>query len=110
MEFSPFAWEIESEQTAFLRTAREFGMRIVAAGPRLPYRRHHPGGSIWTPPPSRWNYPRFSPTAFGENLRLVKAIADLASRTAVPYGTMDAGVRSEDRRVPRSRSGVPGTK
>lgn len=33
MEFSPFALEIESEQTDFLRTARELGVKIVAYSP-----------------------------------------------------------------------------
>ena len=33
MEFSPFALEIESEQTNFLKTARELGVKIVAYSP-----------------------------------------------------------------------------
>ena len=33
MEFSPFALEIESEQTKFLKTARELGVKIVAYSP-----------------------------------------------------------------------------
>lgn len=33
MEFSPFALEIESEQTQFLKTARELGVKIVAYSP-----------------------------------------------------------------------------
>ena len=33
MEFSPFALEIESEQTDFLKTARELGVKIVAYSP-----------------------------------------------------------------------------
>jgi aryl-alcohol dehydrogenase-like predicted oxidoreductase len=33
MEYSPFALEIESEQTNFLKTARELGVKIVAYSP-----------------------------------------------------------------------------
>ena len=33
MEYSPFALEIESEQTNFLKTARELGVKIMAYSP-----------------------------------------------------------------------------
>jgi aryl-alcohol dehydrogenase-like predicted oxidoreductase len=90
MEYSPFALEIESEQTDFLRTARELGVKIVAYSPL--------GRGFLTntiksredldPSDSRFNHPRFSEQHFGDNLKLVSKIAELAKKKDVTTGQL----------------------
>ncbi|KAH8658015.1 aldo-keto reductase [Xylariales sp. PMI_506] len=80
MEFSPFALEIESEQTGFLEAARELGVKIVAYSP---LGRGFLTGTIrsrddFDDKDSRKNHPRFAAEHFAENLKLVDTIAELA--------------------------------
>nr|POE96893.1 aldo-keto reductase yakc [nadp(+)] [Quercus suber] len=80
MEFSPFALEIESEQTKFLQTARELGVKIVAYSP---LGRGFLTGAIQSrsdldPTDNRANHPRFSEEHFGDNLKLVQQLGDIA--------------------------------
>lgn len=80
MEFSPFALEIESEQTNFLATARELGVKIVAYSP---LGRGFLTGSIksrddFAPGDGRLNHPRFAPENFQDNLKLVETLASIA--------------------------------
>ncbi|EON96085.1 putative aldo keto reductase protein [Phaeoacremonium minimum UCRPA7] len=80
MEFSPFALEIESEQTNFLATARELGVKIVAYSP---LGRGFLTGTIksradFDEGDNRLNHPRFSEENFADNLRLVETLSALA--------------------------------
>jgi aryl-alcohol dehydrogenase-like predicted oxidoreductase len=80
MEFSPFALEIESEQTNFLTTARELGVKIVAYAP---LGRGFLTGSItsrsdFDEGDNRLSHPRFAEENFEGNLRLVQSLAQIA--------------------------------
>lgn len=82
MEYSPFALEIESEQTDFLRTARELGVKIIAYSPlgrgfltnSIKSRDDFDEGD------NRLNHPRFSEEHFPENMKLVQVLADIAEK------------------------------
>lgn len=90
MEFSPFALEIESEQTQFLATARELGVKIVAYSPL--------GRGFLTNTiksrdgieanDSRANHPRFSAEHFGDNLKLVETLAAMAEKKGLTSGQL----------------------
>lgn len=90
MEFSPFALEIESEQTEFLRTARELGVKIVAYSPigrgfltnTIKSRKDFDEGD------NRLNHPRFSEDHFEENLKLVQTLADIAEKKGCSAGQL----------------------
>lgn len=90
MEFSPFALEIESEQTKFLETARELGVKIVAYSPlgrgfltnTIKHRADFDEGD------NRLNHPRFSEEHFGENLKLVQTLADIAEKKGCSPGQL----------------------
>jgi aryl-alcohol dehydrogenase-like predicted oxidoreductase len=80
MEFSPFALEIESEQTQFLATARELGVKIVA---NAPLGRGFSTGSIrsrddFDEGDNRLNHHRLTEENFGDNLKLVEILAGIA--------------------------------
>jgi aryl-alcohol dehydrogenase-like predicted oxidoreductase len=80
LEYSPFALEIESDQTDLLKTARELGVKIVAYSP---LGRGFLTGAIqsrddFDDTDNRKNHPRFSVEHFGENLKLVNALKKLA--------------------------------
>lgn len=80
MEFSPFALEIESEQTNFLKTARELNVKIVAYSP---LGRGFLTGAIKSlddldESDNRKIQPRFSAKNFGANLALVDKLSELA--------------------------------
>lgn len=85
MEFSPFALEIESEQTEFLKTARELGVKIVAYSPlgrgfltgTMKSRDDLHDGD------NRKNHPRFSEENFGGNLKLVERLGEMAKKKGV---------------------------
>ncbi|KAK0365769.1 hypothetical protein LTS16_021307 [Friedmanniomyces endolithicus] len=82
MEFSPFALEIESEQTEFLKTARELGVKIVAYSP---LGRGFLTGTIQSrddldPSDNRVNHPRFAEGHFQENLKLVNTLSEVARK------------------------------
>jgi aryl-alcohol dehydrogenase-like predicted oxidoreductase len=79
MEFSPFALEIESTQTDFLKTARELDVKIVAYSP---LGRGFLTGAIKTRDDvdvlRRKMVPRFFEENFSHNLKLVEAMAFMA--------------------------------
>lgn len=90
MEYSPFALEIESSQTDFLRTARELGVKIVAYSP---LGRGFLTNSIQSradldPSDNRFNHPRFSEEHFNDNLKLVQILADLANKKGCTPGQL----------------------
>ena len=90
MEFSPFALEIESSQTDFLNTARELGVKIIAYSPlgrgfltnAIQSRADFDEGD------NRLNHPRFSEEHFGENMKLVKTLADIAEKKGCTPGQL----------------------
>lgn len=90
MEFSPFALEIESEQTKFLETARELGVKIIAYSPlgrgfltnSIKNRADLDEGD------NRLNHPRFSDEHFGENLKLVQTLAEIAEKKGCTPGQL----------------------
>lgn len=91
MEFSPFALEIESEQTDFLRTARELGVKIVAYAPLGK-------GFLTGAVRSRDDldskdvrammHPRFSEENFSNNLKLVDGFEELAKLKGCSAGQL----------------------
>lgn len=90
MEYSPFALEIESSQTDFLKTARELGVKIVAYSP---LGRGFLTGSIKTredldDKDSRFNHPRFSEENFKDNLKLVEILSDIAKEKGCTPGQL----------------------
>lgn len=90
MEYSPFALEIESEQTEFLKTARELGVKIVAYSP---LGRGFLTGAITSradldPKDSRFTHPRFSEEHFAENMKLVQALSSIAERKGITAGQL----------------------
>jgi len=90
MEYSPFALEIESAQTEFLKTARELGVKIVAYSP---LGRGFLTNSIKSrddldPSDTRFNHPRFSEEHFGDNLKLVQILSDIASKKGCTPGQL----------------------
>lgn len=90
MEFSPFALEIESEQTNFLKTARELGVKIVAYSP---LGRGFLTGTIKSrddldPSDNRINHPRFSEENFSSNLKLVQLLSDMAAKKGCTPGQL----------------------
>jgi aryl-alcohol dehydrogenase-like predicted oxidoreductase len=90
MEYSPFALEIESEQTDFLRTARELGVKIVAYSP---LGRGFLTGAISSrddldPKDSRFHHPRFAEEHFGQNMKLVEALSSIAARKGITPGQL----------------------
>lgn len=109
MEFSPFALEIESEQTQFLKTARELGVKIVAYSPL--------GRGFLTntiksrddidPSDSRASHPRFSVEHFAENLKLVGTLSAMAVKKGVTPGQLVLAwvLKQGDDFIP-----IPGTK
>ncbi|EFX06263.1 aldo-keto reductase [Grosmannia clavigera kw1407] len=82
MEFSPFALEIESEQTKFLQTARELGVKIVVYSPLgrgfltggIKSRADLDAGD------NRHNHPRFSEQNFNANFVLVDKLSAIAEK------------------------------
>lgn len=90
MEFSPFALEIESEQTNFLKTARELGVDIVAYSP---LGRGFLTGTIRSrsdldEKDSRFNHPRFSEQHFEDNLKLVQKLEGMAQKKDCTAGQL----------------------
>ena len=109
MEYSPFALEIESEQTEFLKTARELGVKIVAYSP---LGRGFLTGSITSredldPKDSRFSHPRFSEEHFGKNMELVQALSSIAKRKGITAGQLSLAfcLQQGDDFIP-----IPGTK
>ena len=90
MEYSPFALEIESEQTEFLKTARELGVKIIAYSPlgrgfltnTIKSRNDFDEGD------NRLNHPRFSEDHFEDNLKLVKILAEIAEKKGCTPGQL----------------------
>ncbi|KAK4549029.1 hypothetical protein LTR36_007485 [Oleoguttula mirabilis] len=80
MEFSPFALEIESAQTDFLKTARELGVKVVAYSPlgRGFLTNTIKSRADLDKSDTRFNHPRFSEDHFDDNLKLVENLSDIA--------------------------------
>lgn len=90
MEFSPFALEIESPQTGFLRAARELGVKIVAYSP---LGRGFLTGALQSRADldlsdTRWSHPRFSEEHFPDNLALVRKLGSIAERKGCTPGQL----------------------
>ncbi|KAK8003256.1 hypothetical protein PG989_002975 [Apiospora arundinis] len=90
MEYSPFALEIESDQTEFLKTARELGVKIVAYSP---LGRGFLTGAIKSrddldEKDSRSKHPRFSEEHFADNLKLVETLAGVAKEKGCTPGQL----------------------
>ncbi|QIX00430.1 hypothetical protein AMS68_005947 [Peltaster fructicola] len=109
MEYSPFALEIESEQTNFLKTARELGVKIVAYSP---LGRGFLTGAIksrddFEDGDSRKNHPRFSSEHFGDNLKLVHTLSEIAKKKGCTPGQLSLAwvLAQGDDFIP-----IPGTK
>ncbi|RQM07475.1 hypothetical protein DH86_00003142 [Scytalidium sp. 3C] len=90
MEFSPFALEIESEQTGFLKAARELGVKIVAYSP---LGRGFLTGTIRSrndldKTDNRFQHPRFSEEHFADNLKLVDQLAAIAKEKGCTPGQL----------------------
>jgi aryl-alcohol dehydrogenase-like predicted oxidoreductase len=90
MEYSPFALEIESEQTGLLTAARELGVKIVAYSP---LGRGFLTGAIksrddFDAKDNRLNHPRFSDEHFGDNMKLVKTLSAIAEKKGVTPGQL----------------------
>lgn len=90
MEYSPFALEIESDQTNFLTTARDLGVKVVAYSP---LGRGFLTGSIRSrddldDTDNRRNHPRFSEANFSANLELTDTLADMAKSKGVTAGQL----------------------
>ena len=90
MEFSPFALEIESEQTEFLKTARELGVKIICYSPigrgflanTIKSRNDLEEGD------TRLAHPRFSEEHFDDNVKLVQTLAGIAERKGCTAGQL----------------------
>ena len=91
MEFSPFALEIESPETDFLRTAREVGVKIVVYAP---LGKGFLTGAIRSradmdPQDVRFMmHPRFSDENFDGNLKLVDGFDALAKKKGCTIGQL----------------------
>lgn len=90
MEYSPFALEIESAQTDFLRTARELGVKVVAYSPlgRGFLTNTIKSRDDFDANDTRRNHPRFSEEHFGENLKLVETLSAMAEKKGVTPGQL----------------------
>ncbi|RDW67581.1 aldo-keto reductase YakC-2 [Coleophoma cylindrospora] len=85
LEYSPFALEIESDQTNLLKAARELGVKIVAYSPlgRGFLTNTIKSRDDFDPKDTRVSHPRFSEENFGENLKLVETLSGLAKKKGV---------------------------
>ncbi|XP_014550783.1 hypothetical protein COCVIDRAFT_42776 [Bipolaris victoriae FI3] len=90
VEYSPFALEIETEQTNILKTCRELGVAVVAYSP---LNRGMLTGAIKSPDDFdetdfRRMAPRFSKENFPKNLKLVDRIVEIATAKGVTPGQL----------------------
>lgn len=90
MEFSPFALEIESAQTDFLKTARELGVKVVAYSPlgRGFLTNTIKSRADLDQSDTRFNHPRFSEEHFDDNLKLVQKLSDIAKEKGCTSGQL----------------------
>jgi len=109
MEYSPFALEIESEQTNFLKTARELGVVIIAYSP---LGRGFLTNTIQSrddidETDNRKAHPRFSEEHFPENLKLVQTLKKIADKKGCTSGQLSIAwvLAQGDDFIP-----IPGTK
>ncbi|KZT35662.1 aldo-keto reductase, putative [Sistotremastrum suecicum HHB10207 ss-3] len=88
MEYSPFAIDIESEQSKLLATARELGVTVVAYSPlgRGILTGKYRSPSDFEPGDMRHWMPRFSPENFAKNLTLVDKFTEVAKKKGVTAG------------------------
>jgi aryl-alcohol dehydrogenase-like predicted oxidoreductase len=90
MEYSPFALEIESSQTNFLKTTRELGVKIV---PYAPLGKGFLTGAYksradFDPQDMRSRHPRFSEENFADNFKLVEALTLIAKEKGCTPGQL----------------------
>lgn len=90
VEYSPFALEIESDQTELLKTCRELGVAVVAYSPLA---RGMLTGALKGPEDFeegdfRSFAPRFSKENFPKNLKLVEKITDIAKNKGATPGQL----------------------
>lgn len=86
VEFSPFSLEIESPDINVLQIARELGVKII---PYSPLGRGFLTGTIksrsdFEENDTRKMFPRFSEENFGNNLKIVEALASIAKEKGCP--------------------------
>jgi aryl-alcohol dehydrogenase-like predicted oxidoreductase len=90
MEYSPFVLEIKADQTNFLKTGRELGVKTIAYSP--------PGRGFLTntiksrddfnEKDTHKNHSRFSTEHFHENLKLVSTLSAIAEKKGVTTGQL----------------------
>lgn len=90
MEYSPFALEIESDQTLFLKTARELGVKIVSYSP---LGRGFLTGTIksrddFDKKDMRRIHPRFSEENFASNFKIVSGLETIAKKKGCTPGQL----------------------
>jgi len=90
LEYSPFALEIESDQTNLLKAARELGVKIVAYSPlgRGFLTNTIKSRADFDENDTRASHPRFSEEHFGENLKLVETLSKIAEKKGVTTGQL----------------------
>ena len=90
MEYSPFAVEIESDQSNFLKTPRELGVKVITYSPlswgvltnTIKSRDDFDEKDV------RKNHPQFPAEHFRENLKLVSALSAIAEKKGVITGQL----------------------
>ncbi|KAF2735796.1 Aldo/keto reductase [Polyplosphaeria fusca] len=97
LEYSPFALDIESPSIDILRTCRELGIAIVAYSP---LGRGFLTGQIKSPDDFeegdfRKHAPRYSKENFGNNLKLVERLEEIAKRKGCTTGQLSLAWLSE---------------
>jgi aryl-alcohol dehydrogenase-like predicted oxidoreductase len=109
IEYSPFALDIESDQTNLLKAARELGVKIVAYSPlgRGFLTNTIKSRDEFAADDNRLNHPRFSEKHFADNLKLVNTLSVIAEKKGVtPSQLVLAWVLAQgDDFIP-----IPGTK
>jgi aryl-alcohol dehydrogenase-like predicted oxidoreductase len=90
LEYSPFALEIESEQTPLLKTARELGVAIIAYSPlgRGLLTGKYKGPEDFDANDARKFFPRFSAENFPKNLVVVDKISEMAKKKGATPGQL----------------------
>lgn len=90
MEYSPFALDIESEQTGLLKAARELGISIVAYSPlgRGMLTGRYKSLEDFDEDDVRRGFPRFQAGNFEKNLILVDQLQDIAEKKGATPGQL----------------------
>lgn len=90
MEYSPFALDIESDQTDLLKTARELGVSIVAYSPlgRGMLTGQYKSIDDFEENDVRRFFPRFQPGNFEKNMTLVDELDKIGKKKGVTPGQL----------------------